>query len=391
MERTEIIVAGGGIAGLAAAARIGATGRRLTVVDPDPTGGNRPDRRTTAFLQPAIETLRRADAWEGMAGGGLPLDVMRIVDAGGQERQPRRTADFEGAETPHGSFGMNIPNDLARRALLDALSRQPSVTVLSGKRISRLLPRTHKTIATLSDGTTLAAKLVVAADGRDSTVRQLAGIGRRRWGYDQMALVFTVGLDAPLGAVSTEIHRTGGPLTLVPVPDEDGAPRASVVWMMRTARAKSLLAEDDQRLGAELTAETMGLFGPLTIASDRGAFPMISQVAHRLRGERVALIAEAAHVMPPIGAQGLNTSLSDIEALAELIDPATDPGHDRLLARYEARQMPLILAKVAGIDALNRMVRTEVQPLRDLRATGLGLVNGLAPLRRLAIRAGMGG
>ena len=162
----------------------------------------------------------------------------------------------------------------------------------------------------------VAAKLVVAADGRDSTLRRLAGIGCRRWGYGQKALVFAVTHPDPHGGVSTEIHRTGGPLTLVPMPDHDGRPCSSVVWMVPGPRANALAALDDAGLGAELTAETMGLFGPLRIVSPRAVWPIVAQLAHRLVAQRLALIAEAAHVVPPIGAQGLNMSLADIETLA---------------------------------------------------------------------------
>jgi len=393
MERVDILVVGGGLAGLTAAARLGATGRSVAVVDPAPAGRTKKkaDRRTTAFLQPSIETLKRAGAWDAMEVAGAPLRVMRIVDAGGPEHRPRETADFTGAETGHGLFGYNVPNASARNALLARIRRMPNVERLSGLSVTGYLPRTREAVLTLSDGRRIAARLAVAADGRDSTLRRLAGIGRRRWSYGQTALVFTVAMSRSHENVSTEIHRTGGPLALVPMPDDEGSPTASIVWINLDARARELAAMDDADLAVELTAETMGLFGPLRIVSERAAWPMISQVAHRLRAERVAVIAEAAHVMPPIGAQGLNTSLHDIETLAELTEAAADPGDSRILSRYEVRQLPLILAKVAGIDALNRAVRAEFQPFRDLRAFGLAAVSRIPSLRRFAIKAGMGG
>jgi len=196
----------------------------------------------------------------------------------------------------------------------------------------------------------------------------------------------------PHEGVSTEIHRTGGPLTLVPMPDLDGRASSSVVWMVPSDRADRLAALDDAALGAELTAETMGLFGPLTVAGARGVWPIIAQIALRLRGERLALAAEAAHVIPPIGAQGLNMSLADIECLARLIeaDRGGDPGAAALLARYEARRWPETAARVAGIDVLNRFALAEAQPLRDMRRIGLKAIHDLPPVRGLAMRLGMG-
>ena len=207
----------------------------------------------------------------------------------------------------------------------------------------------------------------------------------------QKAIVFAVTHRDPHNGISTEIHRSGGPLTLVPMPDHAGQPCSSVVWMMPGPRAAALAAMDDAGLGAELTAETMGLFGPLHVASPRAVWPIVSQVALRLAGPRLALIAEAAHVVPPIGAQGLNMSLADVEQLARMLENAPDPGARDLLARYERHQMPAILARVAGVDVLNRAALAEAQPLRDLRRLGLAVIDRVGPLRRFAIRAGMGG
>jgi 2-octaprenyl-6-methoxyphenol hydroxylase len=398
MQSTDILVAGGGIAGLSAAARLGADGREVVLVDSAPPetgsdGGG--DLRTTAFLQPSVATLGRAGAWAEMQASGAPLRTMRIVDAGGRVRRPRATADFGGDETGHGLFGWNVPNRAARRALVARLQAMPNVRLRQGVAVDGFLGRLDAAIVRLSDGSTLAARLVVAADGRDSTLRRLAGIRHRRWGYGQKALVFAVTHPDPHGGVSTEIHRTGGPLTLVPMPDrpgEDGGrPCSSVVWMVPGARASALATLDDAALGAELTAETMGLFGPLRIAGPRAVWPIVSQVALGLAGPRLALVAEAAHVVPPIGAQGLNMSLADIEELARATENAADPGARDLLAAYERRQMPAILARVAGVDLLNRAARAERQALRDLRGLGLAAIHGIAPLRRLAIRAGLGG
>ena len=395
MERidTEILIAGGGLAGLASAARLAATGRSVTVVDPAPAEtGAGDDRRTTAILAPGVETLTRAGVWGAMAPGAAPLRTMRLVDAGGVERRPRETADFTAQELQDTPFGWNVANRPARAALLERLEALAEVRVLRGVAVTGLLARSGETVARLSDGRRIRARLALACDGRDSTLRRLAGIGVTRWDYGQTALVFPVTHPEPHEGVSTEIHRTGGPLTLVPMPDLDGRPSSSVVWMVPAARGARLAALDDAALGAELTGETMGLFGPLTVAGARGAWPIIGQIAHAMRGERLALAAEAAHVIPPIGAQGLNMSLADIECLAGLIeaDRAGDPGAPDLLARYEMRRWPETAARVAGVDVLNRFAQAEAQPLRDIRRLGLKAIHDLTPIRRLAMRLGMG-
>lgn len=392
MEQTDILIAGGGIAGLSAAARLGVEGYSVTLVDPSPlTQSGSGDLRTTAFLQPAISTLTTAGAWPAMRAHGAELRVMRIVDAGGVERTPRETVDFDGAETGSGCFGWNIPNAAARAALLATIGDMPNVRLHPNSSVTGYVPRLDHAILRSDGGAVFAAKLVVAADGRDSALRRLAGIRHHRWEYGQQALVFAVTHHARHNGVSTEIHRTGGPLTLVPMPDHEGQPCSSVVWMMPGPRAVDLMERNDASLAAELTAETMGLFGPLSIVGQRARWPIISQAALGLRAERLVLIAEAAHVMPPIGAQGLNTSLHDIETLAVLLSGTADPGAKGHLRNFERRILPRTLSRIAGIDLLNRAAIAEPQPLRDLRRTGLKAIANIPPLRNLAIRTGMGG
>lgn len=392
-KRADILVAGGGLAGLSAAARLAVSGRRIIVVDPAPDGvGAESDLRTTAFLQPAVETLTRSGVWPAMAGGAAELRVMRIIDAGGRSRVERERADFQASELTDTPFGWNVTNIAAKRALLDKLGLLPSVSLMFGTSVTGCLARSTGAVVRLSTGERIEAALVVAADGRGSPMRTMAGIGVRRWAYGQTALVFAVGHPRPHDGVSTEFHSTGGPCTLVPLPDRETGPASAVVWMMPNRRADRLADLPDAALAAEITAETMGSFGPLQILGNRAAWPISSQVAHRLRAERLALLGEAAHAVPPIGAQGLNMSLADAECLAQLIESAgtSDIGADTLLARYEMRRMPEVLARIAGVDVLNRLAMAEAQPVRDLRRGGLAAISRITPIRRLAMRLGLG-
>ncbi|MFQ5566419.1 MAG: FAD-dependent oxidoreductase [Paracoccaceae bacterium] len=396
MDRIEadILVAGGGIAGLSATARLAAAGFEVTCVDPAPPDAPGADQRTTAFLEPAVATLERAGAWAAMAPHAAALWTMRLVDAGGEAREVRETADFEASEMMDRPFGWNVPNIAVREALMSRLAALPGARLVAGQSVGGLVCRSTEALARLDGGGQVRARLVLAADGRDSDLRAGAGIAVRRWHYGQKALVFAVTHPHPHEGVSTEIHRTGGPLTLVPMPDRDGCPCSAVVWMAPGPRAAGLAALDDAALGAALTAETMDLFGPLEVAGPRALWPIIGQIAARLDGQRLALVAEAAHVVPPIGAQGLNMSLADIETLARLAEEARAAGQDvgapELLAAYRRRRYPEIAARVAGIDLLNRAAQAEAQPLRDLRRAGLKAIHDVKPLRRLAMRWGLG-
>ena len=210
----------------------------------------------------------------------------------------------------------------------------------------------------------------------------------RTFRYGQKALAFAVTHDVPHGNVSTEIHRSGGPFTLVPLPDRDGKPCSAVVWMENGREVARLAALPPDAFEAELNARSAGVLGHLTLATRLTQWPIISQIAHRFTGPRTALIAEAAHVVPPIGAQGLNMSLADLSALLDL--SGDEPGHPDGLAAYDRARRPEAYARLLGIDALNRASQTGIRPLRDLRAAALGGLYGIAPVRRLMMRTGLG-
>ena len=400
MERieTDILIAGGGIAGLTAAAAFASAGLRAACVDPVPPVTERDaagsDLRSTAFLMPSVRLLERAGLWEALAAEAAPLRVMRIADAGGPEPVIRETADFEAGEVGEPVFGYNLPNWLLRREMVARLAELDGASLRAGVRLTDVTSRTREIIARLSDGRQVRAALLVAADGRDSFVRETLGIGARRWSYGQKALVFTVAHELPHEGVSTEIHRSGGPFTLVPLPDHGGRPHSAVVWMETGPRAAALAAMAEPEFTEALNRRACGVLGRLELASPRMLWPIIAQVAERLDGPRTALVAEAAHVIPPIGAQGLNMSLRDIASLIDLAVEAraadADIGTPELLARYHRARHGDILARIAGVDLLNRASMAGLPALRDARRAGLRLLFGLPPLRREAMGLGLG-
>lgn len=389
---TDILIAGAGPAGLIAALAFGARGHRVTLLDPAPPvtdeGAAGADRRSTAFLMPSVAVLRTAGLWDRLAPHAAPLQVMRIVDAGGVEATPRLTADFDASEISGDPFGWNVPNWLLRREALAAIEAAPNITFHSGVGAASMMARGDMAHVTLTDGARLTARLVVAADGRNSALRQGAGIGVRTWRYGQKALALTVTHGLAHGNVSTEVHRSGGPFTLVPLPDRDGRPASAVVWMERGPEALRLAALSEDAFAEELNIRSAGILGRLTPVTRPAAYPIIAQIADRFAAPRLALIAEAAHVVPPIGAQGLNMSLADLEEL--VVRSADNPGSAESLAAYDRARRPEALLRLRGIDALNRASMAGARPLRDLRAAGLSLLHGAPPVRRLVMRLGLG-
>jgi 2-octaprenyl-6-methoxyphenol hydroxylase len=394
-ETTDILISGGGVAGLTAASALGSAGFRVICVDPTPpvtdaadTGA---DLRTTAFLQPSIPVLDQAGLWTRLRPHAAPLRVMRIVDAGGPDPAPRQIRDFEAAEISDAPFGWNLPNWLLRREMLARMGELSTVSFRPGTGFARMLVRETGALVTLTDGTQIAAKLVIAADGRASPVRAALGIGAATIRYGQKALAFSVTHDLPHDNVSTEVHRKGGPFTLVPLPDRDGRPASAVVWMETGAEAQRLASLPVPEFEAEITARSAHVLGPLTLVTRRSLWPVISQIADRLSGPRSVLLAEAAHVVPPIGAQGLNLSLADLACISDLAARhRADPGVPAVTDAYHRARHLEVRARVTGIDLLNRAAMAGAQPLRDLRAGLLGALYTTRPIRRTLMRAGLG-
>ena len=391
----DIVISGGGVAGLTATAVFGAAGFRVTCVDPAPPVTERDaegsDLRTTAILQPARELLDRAGLWDRYAPHAAPLQIMRIVDAGGETPDPRVVREFDAADISDQPFGWNLPNWLLRRELLARLADLPNVDFRPGTATTGLFTREAEARVRLSDGSVLRTRLALACDGRNSALREAAGIGVHTRRYGQKALAFAVTHPLPHQNVSTEIHRTGGPFTLVPLPDYQGSPSSAVVWMEDGAKAQALLGMDVADFEAALNERSCWLLGPLTLASRRTIWPIIAQEAERLTGERLALMAEAAHVVPPIGAQGLNMSLADLRVLLDLAEARPEGLGDRAMLDAYARARAVdIRLRVQGIDLLNRASMVSAQPLRDARAAGLSALYALAPVRRTLMQMGLG-
>ena len=392
---SDIVISGGGVAGLTAACAFGAAGFSVVVVEPTPpitdAGAAGADLRTTAFLMPSVDVLQAAGLWARLAPFAAPLQIMRIIDAGGADPTPRLTRDFIASDISDAPFGYNLPNWLLRREMTQRITELPNIRFVQSQSCTGLITRDTEASVRLSSGEVIHARLAIAADGRASTLRAAAGIGVKTIPYAQKAIVFAVNHNAPHGDVSTEIHRTGGPFTLVPLQDQNGRPASSVVWMETAQEASRLMALPDADFQAQANIRSAGVLGQLSVITKRSAWSMMGQFAKQMSAQRLALIAEAAHVVPPIGAQGLNMSLADLAALLELARARPEElGDTAMLAAYHRKRHAEVVVRVLGIDALNRASMAQSQPLRDLRKFGLNLLHGITPLRHAAMKAGLG-
>jgi 2-octaprenyl-6-methoxyphenol hydroxylase len=382
---TDILVAGAGPAGLIAAAAFAAAGARVLVADPaTPLAAD--DRRSTALLRPARALLERIGVWAGIEPAATPLEALRIVDLAGTPPGIRTQRTFT---DPAGPLGWNVPNPALRQSLADHLAGCAGVEIVQGIGVASLVNRSAEALVTLTDGRQVRTALAVAADGRASALREAAGLTVRTTRYGQKALAFAVTHPVPHEGISTELYLDGGPFTMVPLPDRDGRPASAIVWMSDGPEAVRLAQMTPEAFAEAASLRSAGVLGPLSLDGTRALWPVISQHAPRLVAGRVAVIAEAAHVVPPIGAQGLNMSIADVACLADLLATHA-PGAPAMMEAYQARRAPDIAIRLRAIDLFNRTTRSPDALGQMLRQGGLALLHDVAPLRAAVMRAGMG-
>ncbi len=388
--RAEVLIAGAGIVGLALG--VGLARQGLDVVVAGRINASLPGR-TVALLNGSIAFLENMGLWSDLETRSEPLRVMRIVDATRSLFQAPPVA-FRAEEIGQAWFGRNIVNEDLVRGLARAAREEPRLTLVD-KHLVGFAFDTGLVTAHCEDGQDIRAPLVAASDGRNSTARQAAGIPVKSWRYDQTAISAILRHERPHDDVSTEFHTRQGPFTLVPLPGTPQAPhRSSLVWVMRPEGAKDLAGAGPARLAREIDRQSRGLLGRVGVEGRTGSFPITGMIADRMTADRTVLVGEAAHVLPPIGAQGLNLGLRDVAALVGLLGEAKRRGADlgaaTLLDRYARARRGDVALRAIGVDRLNRSLLSTFLPGHFIRGAGLQALGRVAPLRRIAMRAGLG-
>jgi 2-octaprenyl-6-methoxyphenol hydroxylase len=392
MPDCDVLVAGGGAAGLAAAIALAKAGIKTRLIGAPETIHD--DGRSAALFSANLDWMDGFGAGERLRAAGAPLRAIRIVDiSGALVRAPSVT--FKSSEIGQEAFGWNIPNAEIIRELLAMAKDVPNLT-LSTARLAGVRVADNEVTAQLDDGTTLSAHLLIGADGQNSRVREAAGITAKIKDYPQTALTCRLAHTKDLEDISLEFHTREGPFTFVPLaPPQGGGHLAALVWVMAPEKAEAMRALPREAFAAEISRRSFHALGRISVESDVGAVPMRRLVAGALTAPRIALVGEAAHAFPPIGAQGLNLGLQDVKALTARLITAHHAGEDvgsaNLLSAYARARMADVSIRTAGVDLLNTALIADIIPLDMLRAAGLTALGGIAPLRHVMMRLGSWG
>jgi len=380
----EVVVVGGGPAGLTTAVALAGAGVETVLV----AGRTRAeDNRTTALLAGSVTALDTLGVWERCCEHAAPLRVMRIVDATARLiRAPE--VRFDANEIGLAAFGHNIENRYLLAAL-DARARALPALSLIENDAEAVSTDANGITVTLDNGDTIAARIAIGAEGRRSLCRAAASIENEESPYPQIALTCNLSHSHEHYDISTEFHTESGPFTLVPLPGR----RSSLVFVTDPEDTPRLARLPDAEMGQEIERRSHSTLGRVTVEPGRGMFPLVMARARTLAAHRIAVVGEAAHVIPPIGAQGLNLGLRDAATLAELVVAAhgdgSDVGSPDLCARYDHMRRADVGSRTLAVDVLNRSLLSGFLPLQGVRGLGLFLMEQIGPLRRAIMREGI--
>jgi len=396
---TNVLIVGGGLVGLSQAIALAASGISVVVVDNNPPGTDvlpEFDGRASAIAQGPKRALDHIGVWQHLPEAPAPIPDIRISD-----QQSLFFLHYDHNDLGLGPLGFMIENRHLRMALHQRCQQLASkLKILAPDRVASFVTTPSSVEARLSSGQTVAAQLMIAADGRSSPTRTQAGITTTGWQYPQTAIVCTVKHDISHDFIAHEHFLSPGPFAILPLNGdrlEDGAfagNMSSIVWTEHSDLADAIMAAPDDVFMDELKQRFGSFLGALTRMPGKFSYPLGLQIADRVTDNRLVIIGDAAHGMHPIAGQGLNMGLRDVAALSDVLSRAHQLGQDlgtaTLLEKYSRWRRLDNGLMLAATDGINRLFSNSFPPVKIARDLGLGLVQQMPPLKKFFMKSAMG-
>ena len=386
--RTDVAIAGGGMVGLTLALALSQGGMKVALADPMTPAqllDERFDGRVSALAFASVRMFRALGVWDALAPDAQPINDIVVSDGELGGKPSPFSLHFDHREIGE-VLGYIVENRHIRRALLLATESRPGIEFLPGVAVEGLAVADASTTVSLSNGRTIESPLAVAAEGRESPLREAQAIRSVAWDYPQIGIVATVQHERPHNGVAYEHFLPSGPFAILPMTGN----RSSLVWTEETNEARRLVGLDEPAFTAELRLRFGGHLGEVHPVGPRWSYPLKLHLARSYVQHRFALIGDAAHTIHPIAGQGLNLGLKDAAALAETVLDAArlglDFGRSDVLERYERWRRFDSLALAAATDGINRLMSNDIPFLRWGRDLGMGVVDMIPPLRQFFMR-----
>ncbi len=403
--RVDVCIVGAGPVGGTLAARLAGAGIATALIDRaalPPMEHPDFDGRAYAVAAGSRRVLEQAGLWARLPYPANPIRGIRVSDGKPGRPASRLHLHFDVAEVGDAAppfadepaFGWMVEARSLRMALNEVLHALPALSLFAPGE-AEVTRDEAGVVVRVKDGPVIHARLVVAAEGRRSPLREQAGIPVTHLPYGQTGIVFAIGHERPHHDIALEHFLPGGPFAQLPMAATEGAPHVSaIVWTERDALARHILGLDEAAFTREVARRLGGHLGAIRTLGRRWSYPLSAMLVHGLVATRLALVGDAAHGIHPIAGQGLNLGFQDVGPLADLLIAAAGRGDDlgdpALLRRYQAVRRPAIMAMTAMTDGLDRLFSNDIAPLRLARDLGIAAVHRVAPLKRLFMRRAMG-
>jgi 2-octaprenyl-6-methoxyphenol hydroxylase len=389
----DVIIAGGGCVGMTQALTLGLTaprGFRVALVDAEPPQRHKTDARASALSAASKGLLSVIGIWPELAGNAQPITSIEITDSALDAALRPALLGFDDDLRPGESGAYMIENADLQRALVSAVARETAIEIFAPDSVTGYVTTLVGVRAPLGSGGQINAKLLIAADGKRSRLRERACIKSVGWSYPQIGIVTTVAHSEPHGGKAVQHFLPSGPFAILPLVGN----RSSIVWTEDKETGEAIMAAVEAAFLGELAKRFGSRLGDIALAGPRQSFPLDFQVARSLVAERFALVGDAAHAVHPLAGQGLNLGFRDVAALTEIIVEGArlglDIGAASLLERYERWRRFDSAFSATVMDGLNRLFSNDNVQLRALRDLGLGVVDNAPWLKRALVREAAG-
>lgn len=390
----DVVVVGGGLAGLQTAICFGMQNMTVCVVDKSPISNivnADMDGRTCAVAFASANLFKRTGVWDIVGDNACPMYDIRIENGDLVQGVSYFGMDYSRDLVDGEDLGYIVENTILRRCQYERLQRLPHVQYMEQRSVIDCVAYADGAVLTLDDSTSLRTKLVVGADGKESKMRDMVGIKTTQWRYNQTAIVCTVSCENPHNNMAVELFLPSGPFASLPLPHN----RMSIVWSEKSDLAQDIIALPEGDFLQHLRRRIGDWLGDISVVDDkRWSYPLGMMHAHTYIAPRFCLIADAGHAMHPIAGQGFNMGVRDIAALAEVVTNAYKAGEDfgghTVLKQYEHYRYADNTSLVLICDGLTRLFSNNNSILKSMRVFGLGALNKVPFAKRFFMRHAMG-